>query len=130
MNKNIVPNAGLSLSVAVVSINTKHTQRLLVATPPSLHGRPIPTDRPLAAAGVMDIAGLIDAVTPWIDLAVQTAVEKSDDEDNKGKAAVYLDQFHTFLDVLKVFRTVSSQSYTEGDAMVNHAEFEIRDIGE
>ena len=78
----------------------------------------------------MDIAGLIDAVTPWIDLAVQTAIEQSNDEDSKGKAAMYLDQSHTFLDVLKVFRTVSSQSYTEGGAMVNHAEFEIRDIGE
>ena len=32
--------------------------------------------------------------------------------------------------MLKVFRTVTNQSYLEGGAMVNHAEFEIRDLGE
>ena len=134
VNKIIVPNAGLSSSVAVLSINAAHTQRLLAATPPSVRGRSIPTDRPLAAAGVVDIAGLIDALTPWIDLAFKTYVEQLDDEDSKekaaGQAAMYLDQVHTFLDVLKVFRTLSSQSYTEGGAMVNHVEFEIHDFGD
>jgi hypothetical protein len=35
---------------------------------------------------------------------------------------------HTVLDVLKVVRTVTARSYVEGDAMVGHAEIEIRDI--
>ena len=46
VNKNIVPNAGLSSSVAVVSINTEHTQRLLVATPPSCKAVPSPPTGP------------------------------------------------------------------------------------
>ncbi len=39
-----------------------------------------------------------------------------------------LDQAHTVLDVLKVVRTIVSQTYLEGDAMVSHAEIEIRDV--
>ena len=85
-------------------------------------GRPIPIDRPQAAAGVLDFAGLIDTITPWIDLGVRTAVERdAEDEGAQRRTAMILDQAHTVLDVLKVVRTIVSQTYVEGDAMVSHS---------
>ena len=129
LDKQIVPNAGLSDTVAVVSISRKHSRRLLTATPPTVAGRPIAADRPLAAASVFDFAALIDAIAPWIDLGVHTAMERQPEaETGQDRAAMILGQVHTVLDVLKVFRTVTTQTYVEGDAMVNHAEVEIRDV--
>jgi hypothetical protein len=130
VSKSIVPNAGLSSNVAVLSINTKHTERLLTATPPSVQGRSVPSDRPLVGASVLDFAGLIEAVTPWIDLGVETAAQQSGQEGAKGKAAMILNQTHTVLDVLKVLRSITSESYFEDGALVHHSEVDIRDLPE
>ena len=40
----------------------------------------------------------------------------------KGQAAMYLDQVHTVLDVLKVVRAITGQTYTESDTTVHHVE--------
>jgi hypothetical protein len=129
VEKKVRPNAGLSSNVAVLSLSTQHSTRLLKATPPSIAGRPIPTDRPLAAAAMIDFAGLVDAATPWIDLGVQQLAAKQEDEEaSKAKAGEILAQVHSFLDVLKVVRTITSESYLEQGALVSHTELEIRDI--
>ncbi|MGO8690384.1 MAG: hypothetical protein ACLQLG_12185 [Thermoguttaceae bacterium] len=129
VDTHVLPNAGLSPNVAVVTLSREHSRRLLAATPPTVAGRAIPIDQPQAAAGLLDFAGLIDTITPWIDLGVRTAVERdAEDEGAQRRTAMILDQAHTVLDVLKVVRTIVSQTYLEGDAMVSHTEIEIRDV--
>jgi hypothetical protein len=131
VDKQVLPNAGLSDKVAVLTLSRDHSRRLLAEKPPTVAGRSLPADRPLAGAAVIDVAALIDVVTPWIDLGVHTATEKASGGDGgEGKAAMILDQVHTVLDVLKVVRNVTVQTYVEGDALVSHAEIEIRDVAE
>ena len=131
VDKQILPNAGLSDKVAVLTISRDHSRRLLAEKPPTVAGRSIPTDRPLAGAAMIDVAALVDLVTPWIDFGVHTAIERqSGGPGSQGKAAMILDQVHTVLDVLKVVRNVTVQTYMEGDALVSHAEIEIRDVAE
>ena len=73
--EKVLPNAGLSSNVAVLSINKGHTKRLLAANPPTIQGRPLDASRTLAAASMIDVAGLVDALTPWIDLGVDAAIQ-------------------------------------------------------
>ena len=66
VDKNIVPNAGLSNNVAVITLSTAQTDRLLKETPLKVGGLLAKTDRPLAVAGWFDWSELIGAVTPWV----------------------------------------------------------------
>ena len=52
-----------------------HTARLLKATPPTVAGRSLSTDRPLAAMVVFDFAALIDAAN---DTAMSATLITSD----------------------------------------------------
>ena len=127
VDPQVLPNAGLSKSVAAVSLSRGHTERLLGATPPSVAGRTLPTDRPLAGAVAMDFAGLIDGITPWIDLGI----DKVGQQREAGGVAVesVRQQVHTLLDVLKVFRGFVAEMYCEDKALVTHTRTELRDVG-
>ena len=129
LDKRILPNAGLSANAAVVAMTSKHSQRLLTATPPSVGEQSISTEQPLAGAGFLDVAGLIDALTPWVDRGVRVVAQQSGDP-NSPMAASFLDQAHTFLSIVKVVRNVVVRSSIEGDALVQHVELEIRNVAE
>jgi hypothetical protein len=149
VDKKIGPNAGLSSSVAVLSINAKHTLRLLTATPLTLQGRTIDIGQPQAGSGVVDFAGLIDTVTPWVDWSIDLCrvwpAEDQSNQGNEGKAATvdtdpkaatvyavpksaFVSHVHTVLDVLKTLRTITVETRIDGKAMVQHTVVEFRDI--
>jgi hypothetical protein len=123
VDSRIVPNVGLGKSLAAFSISRSHTLRLLHASPAKPGGVLAEIDRPRATAATFDFAGLIDAATPWIDLAVEAINE----EWGAGDETIG-EQVHTVLEVLKVLRRVTSESYFEGDALVTHSLLEIRDV--
>jgi hypothetical protein len=126
VDAKIMPNGGLSEKVAVLSLSRDQTERLLKATPPTLSGRSLPTNRPLAGAAVVDIAALIDAVAPWVDLAIEKGMEGQ--EGGPIDAPSARRQAQTVLEVLKVFRSVCTVTYLEGKAVVSHTRTEIRDV--
>ena len=126
----IFPNAGLSDKFAVLSISRAHTERLLAEQPLGFGGVFSADPRPLGAAGGCDWPGFMDVLRPWADLATQLIVKgQGDDEETiEKRTKEVLDQVHTVLDVLKVLRGCTSQTYAEGDALVTHSEMEIRDL--
>ena len=127
VDEKIVPNLGVSDEVFVFSASRDHTERLLKSTPLAVGGVLEKADRPLAAAVWLNWAALVDAATPWVDFAIeQTAAAKGIDEDQQKAIA---QQVHTGLEVLKVLRSISSESYLEDDVLVNHTLTEIRDVG-
>jgi hypothetical protein len=127
VEKNIVPNFGLSDKVAVASVSHNHTERLLKPTPPTIGGLLDKADRKLAAAVWFQWAGLLEGAGPWIDFAVdQIMAERGSDADAKKPV---VDQVHTVVDVLKTLRSVTDESYLEDGALVNHTLVEIRDLG-
>ncbi len=71
VDSHVLPNAGLSEKVAVLSLSGKHTLRLLGETEPKIAGLALPTDRPLAAVGGLDFAAFVDALNPWVELALE-----------------------------------------------------------
>ena len=126
VDKQIVPNFGLSDKVAVLSASHAHTQRLLKQTPLGVGGVLADAGRPLCAAGWLDWAALMEAAAPWVDFAARQAMaEKGIDEDQQ---KAILGQVHTALDVLKVLRSITNESYLDGDALVQHTLVELRDV--
>lgn len=126
VDAKVLPNAGLSEHVAVLTISRGHSERLLTKTPPTVGGKALPTSRPLAGAAAVDFAGLIDAIAPWVDLAFDTAKEQN--ESSAGNIETFRQQAHTVLDVLKVFRGAVTETSLDGKVLVSHTRTEVRDV--
>lgn len=148
IDSQLTPNAGLTQKVAVLSLAPKHTIRLLSKTPlMATAGGPLADrNKPLASAVYFSWTGLVDAVTPWIDFAVNqfapnpagagAAFLLADDSarsqlalaTNNQAGNPVLDQVHTVLEVLKSLRTIESATYQENGAMVTHSLSVIQDL--
>jgi len=125
VDERIAPSLALSESVGVVALTPDHAERLLTETPLAIEGAITDPDRPRAGAVVFDFAALVDTVTPWINLAIVEGMK-----EQPMQAAMAAGQVQIVLDVIKVFRTVTSESYFEDGALVTHSLTEIRDIEE
>jgi hypothetical protein len=125
VDKNILPNAGLSDKVAVLSISADHTQRLLKAMPLTIGGVLVGTDQPMAVAGWLDFSDLLDAATPWVNHVLQQMPE----EQMGGQKEMVTAEVHTLLDVLHVLKSVTSENTLQDDCLVTHSLLEIHDLG-
>ena len=125
---NWLPNAGLSSSVMVSSLLPRFTARLLTDTPLQGQGPLANTDRPLASAGQLDFARLLQALEPWIDYGLQLGLGMAEDQPGDGPMGGIPQQVHDVLDVLQCFRGVSSVTYLEGNAMVTHSQCRFQDL--
>ena len=91
VDTRVLPNAALSEKVAVLSLSGKHTLRLLEEKEPKIAGFTLPTDRPLAAVGGLDFAALIDALNPWVELALEKGTVQLSPQDAKTARAACQD---------------------------------------
>lgn len=126
VDEQIAPNIGVSDQVAVVSASRQHTERLMKAAPLSIGGVLAKTDRPLAAAVWFNWIGLVQAATPWVDFAVERALASKGGDDAEKKSVA--DQVRVAVDVLKVLRSITNETYLEDDALVHHTLVEIQDV--
>jgi len=142
LDSQIAPNAALSNEFLALSLLPKFGLRLLKPTPLTVEGPVANHDRPLASASYFDWAGLLDALTPWLDYGVdqgdaiaaaaaaaaeaagqphaEEPLEKVPPEETKATI-----QF--VIDFLKCLRTMSSVSYFEEGALVTHSEWHLVD---
>jgi hypothetical protein len=127
LDARVAPSAGLSEKVAVVTASAGHAERLLQATPLAPESQVLgkALKKPLATAAHLDWAGVIEAVTPWVELAAHTIARAQTGEDAGDDT---MRQLRTVLDVLKCFRGTSSVSYVENGAVVTHSETLFRDL--
>lgn len=135
LDKQVAPNAGLSEEVLAASVLPRFTARLLAETPLQATGPLADTDRPLGAAFQCNFAGLLDAVSPWIDYVMATMGMSVTAQARQGMGmaggnplANIGQQIDDVIEVLKCFRGVSGVTYKEGDAMVTHAEWRFEDL--
>lgn len=124
VDRQIVPNMAVGQKVAVFSLSTDHSTRMLEEKTLALGGA-LKGDRARCIAMLLDVAGLIDGLTPWVELGLERVAREIDDP---AQAAAIDQQVHTLLEVLKVFRSVTSETYIEGDATVTHAMIDIEDV--
>ncbi len=124
LDARLAPNAGISKDTLAVTYLPKFTARLLKDTPLKGQGPLADVDRPLAAAGYLDFARLIDAFKPWIDYGMKLSGADAQD----GPMGNVSQQVHDILDVLKCFRGISSVTYLEGNALVTHSQWNFEDL--
>ena len=124
LDSHVLPNAGVSEQVAVLSLSGRHTVRLFAEREPKMAGLALPTDRPLAAVGALDFAALVDALKPWVELAL----EKSKAQFSPRDAKMAGEHAKTVLEALKVFRGLISETYVEDKVTVTRSRIEIHDI--
>jgi hypothetical protein len=129
-DEQIQPNLGLSEQFQVVSLSLKHSERLLASNPLKDDVRRLAGGQAPASVAVVDFAGLIGAIRPWVEqFAVPAAVAQIPDDAPEGlKRDQIAEQVRTVFDVLQCFRTYVSATYREGDATVTHSETVIRDL--
>jgi hypothetical protein len=129
VDEQIKPTAGLSQHVAVLSLTRQQTERLLTPTPLAADQLPGKADRPLAGAGYFRWAALLETLAPWVDYAADRLAEANPDlKENPSQVKLVLDQIHTVIDELKVFKCVSFETYTEGKVFVEHSRVELEDV--
>lgn len=141
LDKQLSPNAGLGEKVAVMSISTGHTERLLTATPFKVDSTPLAnTKRNLSAAVWFNFHGFLDVVQPWTEYGITEAAKKfpigleievddgNEKQQAKGGVEDVLKDVKSLFQILRVFRSHSSATYTEGGATVTHGETVIKDI--
>jgi hypothetical protein len=125
VDKNIVPNAGLSDNVAVITLSTAQTDRLLKETPLKVGGVLVKTDRPLAIAAWFDWTELMSAVTPCVNYVMEQAPENG----MGGQKELVVSQVRTVLEVLSTIKSFTSETYIEDNTLVHHSLLEIHDLG-
>jgi hypothetical protein len=124
VDKNVIPNAGLSDRVAVIALSPKQTGRLLKETAPKVGGLLADVNRPLAAAGWIDWTELLNGATPWINYTLQQMT----DQQLGGQKESVIAQVHTVLEVLSTIKSLTSECYVVDDAVVKHTLLEIHDL--
>lgn len=132
LDPQLVPNAAVSDKVAALSISTAHSERLLVKTPLKVDGGPLADQkRPLAGAAYCNWPGVVDALTPWVELGIRQYFtvqgDGGDKADDKGTDDI-LKQAKTVFEVLKLLRNFSSATYVEEGVLVTHSVMVVKDL--
>ncbi len=136
LDPQIQPAAGLSKSVAVISLSPKQAERILEQSP--LQSELIASRKNLGSALVFDFAGLVDAVRPWVEYGFKYyAVGVSPGEDvtvklreleNNPQVKFVLDDIRTGAEILKCFRGSTSITYLEDGVTVTRSLTRIEDL--
>ncbi len=127
LDKRVAPTLGVSKTVGVVTPSQEMAERLLtrkkLVLPPN---SPLAdARRPLAGAFYCNFPGFVEALTPWVDFALEKAELPPGapiDKESLGK------QVHTLLDVLKCYRGTTSATYLEGGVLVTHSQSVFQDL--
>jgi hypothetical protein len=129
-DEQIQPNLGMSAKTIVKSLSFRHTERLLTPAPLATLGGLLEPDRPLLAAAVVDVEGLIKTGRPWLEkFAIPAMLADAPDDAPPGLTRKELpDQIRKVLDVMQCLRGVRSVTYRDGDATVTHSELIVEDL--
>lgn len=130
VDKQIAPNGGLSEKVAAISFVPKQTERILAKTAPSAGGVLADLDRPRAMAVVCNWAEVVNVITPWVNLAADLILEDTMGGADDAQKKMVTEQVATVLELLKVFKRITSEVYEEGNTTVTHSICEIQDLKE
>lgn len=139
LDDQVRPAIALGKDVAVLSLVPKQAGRLIVETPLTTGSQLTKFEEPLAGAATIDVAGLIEALEPWVVymtryVAVQQR-EGSVDADLTLDAAAedqqvkeILEQVRGVLEAAKSLRVATAETAVKPDATVTHWRNVIRDM--
>ncbi|MEI6240973.1 MAG: hypothetical protein WCR51_11320 [Planctomycetia bacterium] len=139
LDDQIRPAIGVGEHVAVLSMVPKQATRLLADSKLETGSQLSKFEEPLAGAAALDVAGLVDAIQPWIVyLARLGCVQQQEGQIDREKvltkdveneqATDALAQVAVVCEVLKSLRVAVAEAAVKGDATVTHWRNVIRDL--
>ena len=139
LDEQVQPAIALGKDTAVLSLVPKQAGRLIVETPLTTGAQLTKFEEPLAGAAALDVAGLIEALEPWVIYAARYAAVQgregsvdsdvtldADVEDEQAKEI--LAQVKVVLEAAKALRVATAETAVKPDATVTHWRNVIRDI--
>ena len=138
LDEQIRPAIGVGEQVAVFSMAPKQAGRMLVESRLETASQLAKFDEPLASAMAFDVAGVIDALEPWVtyltrygcvqerDGVVDPEVELTAADENQ-QAKEVLEHVRVVLAAAKSLRAAAAETSFQGDALVTHWQNVIRD---
>ena len=138
LDEQIRPAIGVGDQVAVFSMVPKQAGRMLVESRLETGSQLAKFDEPLASAAAFDVAGVIDALEPWVtyltrygcvqerDGVVDPDVELTAADENE-QAKEVLEHVRVVLGAAKSLRAAAAETSFQGDALVTHWQNVIRD---
>jgi len=139
LDDQIRPTVGVGDDVAVFSLVPKQATRLLAASKLETGSQLSKFEEPLVGAATLDVAGLVDAIQPWIvyltrygcvqqrDGQVDRSVVLTKDVETP-QAADALAQAVVVCEALKSLRVAVAEAAVKDDATVTHWRNVIRDM--
>ncbi|HEX2473472.1 MAG TPA: hypothetical protein VHK01_01930 [Lacipirellulaceae bacterium] len=145
VDSQVAVNAGLTNSVAAISVMPGTTERLLRKSELEVDTS-LDLNRPAAVVSYFNFEEFIDLFRPWIDYGFDVAIGKlkveeededdGDDEDEQPEppspvmlqAGFFIPQLQQLLDVASALRSFSMVSYEENGVWVTHSETHFEDL--
>ena len=139
LDEQVRPTVGVGEHVAVLSLVPKQASRLLADSKLETGSQLSTFEEPLLGAAALDVAGLVDAIQPWVVYLTRFGcaqqregqVDKdtvlTKDVENE-QAADALAQVAVVCEALKSLRVAVAEAAVEGDATVIHWRNVIRDL--
>ena len=137
LDPRVAITAGLSERVGLVALSAEHAERLLASTPLKVEGGPLADrKRALTGASYFNWPGLVDALSPWLMLAVEQAnlenvlpgvEDKNGDTETPKQRQEIVRHVRAVLNALKAIRVSTSATYIQDGALITHGEVVIRD---
>ncbi|MBU6308273.1 MAG: hypothetical protein KJS77_00850 [Planctomycetes bacterium] len=138
LDEQIRPTIGVGDDVAVFSMAPKQAGRMLVESRLETGSQLATFDEPLASAAAFDVAGVIDAIEPWVTYLTRYgcvqerdgAVDPDDEltaADENEQAKEVLEHVQVVLAAAKSLRAAAAETSYQGDALVTHWRNVIRD---
>lgn len=139
LDEQIRPTIGVGSDVAVFSLVPKQAARLLAASKLETGSQLSRFDEPLVGAATLDVAGLVDAIQPWVvyltryacvagpEAQVDPATVLTKDVET-AQAADALSQAAVVCEALKSLRVAVAEAAVKDEATVIHWRNVIRDM--
>ena len=139
LDEQIVPTIGIGEDVAVFSVVPKQASRMLVRATQETGAQVSRFEEPLAVAAAADVAGLVDAIEPWLEYFVRIgnlqqrngfvdSESQIGPEGDDDRIREQLRHVSAVLDALRCLRVTVADTATRSDATVTHWRNVIRDI--
>lgn len=137
LDEQVGPNALLTKNLLVMSLMPETSKRMAKSTPLAVGGILSNPSQPMASAARFNFAGLVDAIVPWGNYAIDMATTDLNAPLRPGgrreanpMAASFKSQMKLVTDYLKCFRGYTTYTTQDGDAWVTRSEWHFADLEE
>jgi hypothetical protein len=139
LDEQLRPAIGVGDDVAVFALAPKQAARLLGAAKLETGSQLSSFEEPLAGAAALDVAGIVDALEPWVvyltrygcvreregSVAADTELDAGDETEQAKEALKSVD---VVLEVVKCLRAAVAETSSRDGALVTHWRNIIRDL--